>query len=318
MRARSADGKLYPARIVDVDDVNDLAILRLDGAPSLKPLALGDDSQLSAEQRVTAMGHPEATAVAYASPGYVEGRLNFGLPGTKGKEDYSWLFSRNLIATRLHTRGGNSGGPLLHENGEVVGVCSSGDSSYARTFFTPASKLESMLQLDTPKFTAEYTYAGAEWTRHKPLEAGVLSLSAGMGVESLLRMPTLPERIGIYRMEVKPLGYRLTQQLNIGLGLYGLASLNSDARALYHSTNSRDSLKYGAASLGDTGMVSGALIRHAAMDGAMAVKFRTGKVGVALLAAGVAVKLASDLIPNRLVQTNLGDTNGELRPGSRK
>lgn len=97
----------HAARILAVCEDTDLAILECvlrDMPPGLQPLPLGDSDKLQEEARVRAYGFPlgqtalKVTDGVYS--GYQDSKLQHSSPISKG----------------------NSGGPLLNEQGEVVGI----------------------------------------------------------------------------------------------------------------------------------------------------------------------------------------------------
>ena len=102
----------YPARVVGMDKVHDLALLQID-APDLQPVTLADSSQLNVGQKVYAIGNP------------------FGLSGTMTSGIISSIRSirnadgapiEDAIQTDAAINPGNSGGPLLNSHGEVIGI----------------------------------------------------------------------------------------------------------------------------------------------------------------------------------------------------
>src|SRR5208337_1472405 len=102
----------YPAHVVGVDKVHDLALLQID-APNLQPVTLADSSQLNVGQKVYAIGNP------------------FGLSGTMTRGIISSIRSirnadgapiEDAIQTDAAINPGNSGGPLLNSSGEVIGI----------------------------------------------------------------------------------------------------------------------------------------------------------------------------------------------------
>lgn len=101
-------GAALPVRVVGVDDVAQVALLKIDGKnlPFLRP---GDSSKLRAGDWVVAIGsqfklHSSATA---------------GIVSFVGREMDAFL---PLIQSDVRINLGSGGGPLLNLNGEVVGV----------------------------------------------------------------------------------------------------------------------------------------------------------------------------------------------------
>jgi len=109
------DGKQLTARLLKKDPVNDIAILEVDGAellPPALPLAAENES-LGAD--VFTIGYPHASLMG-TSPKVTSGKIN----ATAGIRDDPRFYQ---ISVPLQS--GNSGGPLLNMNGEVVGIVTS-------------------------------------------------------------------------------------------------------------------------------------------------------------------------------------------------
>ena len=109
------DGRSYNAEVVGVDAATDIAVIKVNADPSLlKPLHIGDSSNLKVGMGVAAIGNPFGLSGTMTS-GIVSalGRL---LPQETG-------FSiPDVIQTDAAINPGNSGGPLLNSRGEVVGI----------------------------------------------------------------------------------------------------------------------------------------------------------------------------------------------------
>ena len=107
-----SDGKTFPADVLGIDRENDLAALRIE-ANDLLAAEVGHSRELVSGQMVIALGHPWGITGAVTSGMVVSsGRSLAGMPGGE----------RELIAISLHLRPGYSGGPLIDDQGRVVGV----------------------------------------------------------------------------------------------------------------------------------------------------------------------------------------------------
>jgi len=111
----SVDGVLYPATPVFFDPSFDLAVLRT-RAPLGAPLRLAP-SEVSRGTRAAVLGYPE------------NGPLTIGPAGVasvitaEGRDIYnSGLVVRDVYEIDADIRPGNSGGPAIAPNGEVIGV----------------------------------------------------------------------------------------------------------------------------------------------------------------------------------------------------
>jgi S1-C subfamily serine protease len=105
------NGDRYPARIMGLDPVLDLALLRVDVRSALPVARLGDSSSLRVGEEVVAIGNPIGLDQTMTR-GIVSG-LNRVLPGVSDQP---------MIQTDAPINPGNSGGPLVDRCGNVVGV----------------------------------------------------------------------------------------------------------------------------------------------------------------------------------------------------
>lgn len=104
-----------------LDDRNDLALLLVEGLPEkLHTFAVADSSKVEKFDQVFAIGHPEGLKFTITS-GYVNGLLK----GTDLPEQIQPLLrdlNVELLQTDAVVAGGSSGGPLINEHGEIVGI----------------------------------------------------------------------------------------------------------------------------------------------------------------------------------------------------
>ena len=114
------DGNRYTAKVVGTDIYGDIAVLQIianstqkQSIPSLKPLVVGNSSNLEVGDQVIAIGNPFGLSDTMTT-GIVSG-VDRLLPGTG--------FSiPNAIQTDAPINPGNSGGPLLNAQGQVIGM----------------------------------------------------------------------------------------------------------------------------------------------------------------------------------------------------
>jgi S1-C subfamily serine protease len=118
------DGDRYDATVVGRDAFTDTAVLELvngnntafpEIARTSEPVTLGNSSALNIGDRVVTIGYPFASKIAMTA-------------GIIGQSDYLLYFPflgysvPNTIETDVAVNPGNSGGPLINMNGEVVGM----------------------------------------------------------------------------------------------------------------------------------------------------------------------------------------------------
>ncbi len=114
------DDKKYEVKRIYKDPVLDLAIVELEPGSDLKPLELGDSSQLKVGQTVVAIGNALGRFTNTVTTGIVSG---LGRAVTAGDPFFgSYERLDNLIQTDAAINPGNSGGPLLNSKGQVIGV----------------------------------------------------------------------------------------------------------------------------------------------------------------------------------------------------
>jgi S1-C subfamily serine protease len=153
------DGTTHSAEVLGVDDASDLAVIRFDpeGA-TLHPLELGDSSALKVGASVAAIGAPFEYAWSF-STGIVSG-LDRTIEAPNG------FTVAHAIQTDAAVNPGNSGGPLLDAEGEVIGVVDqiatdgSADQSSGVGFAVPSSLVASELKQLEAGETVEHAYLG--------------------------------------------------------------------------------------------------------------------------------------------------------------
>jgi len=114
--------------VVNNNITADLALIKLLKNPiGIKPLELADSKSIKIGQDVHAIGHPGDAAKWTYTRGYIGQILR----------NYEWQYpddginrkAQMIIQSQTPIMGGNSGGPLLNDEGQVIGV-----NSYVREF----------------------------------------------------------------------------------------------------------------------------------------------------------------------------------------
>ncbi|QZN87574.1 S1C family serine protease [Cellulomonas sp. C5510] len=123
-------GETYTAEVVGTDATADVAVLQLQGASGLTPAALDDDEAgVAVGDAVTAVGNAEGGGVLLAADGTVTGldeSITTQAEGVSSGESLS-----GLIEVDADVVSGDSGGPLLDDEGEVVGITTAASSGSA-------------------------------------------------------------------------------------------------------------------------------------------------------------------------------------------
>ena len=115
-RASFVDGRALSFRVVGVDRLSDLAVLRVDG-DDLVAAELGEAEQLRVGQLVVAIGNPNGFAGSVTAG--VVSALGRSLPARSGR---TVRYIDNVIQTDASLNPGNSGGALVDSRGRVVGI----------------------------------------------------------------------------------------------------------------------------------------------------------------------------------------------------
>ena len=106
----------YDAKLIGGEELNDVAVLKIDGVSGLKPVVLGDSGDLVVGETVCTIGNALGTLSFSLTAGVVSatGRSVTMSDGTV----------MNMIQTNCTINSGNSGGPLFDSYGRVAGITS--------------------------------------------------------------------------------------------------------------------------------------------------------------------------------------------------
>jgi 2-alkenal reductase len=121
--------------VIGTDSYSDLAVIKVDvSASDLHPLPLGDSDILQVGQTVIAIGNPFG----------LSGTMTTGIISALGRsfttnnqvQGGGYFTNADIIQTDTALNPGNSGGPLLNLNGEVIGI----NSAIETTSYTADSQ----------------------------------------------------------------------------------------------------------------------------------------------------------------------------------
>ncbi|MFH0818617.1 MAG: trypsin-like peptidase domain-containing protein [Patescibacteria group bacterium] len=112
-------GEKYDAKLIAQDDYTDFAVLKIEGQ-DFPAVELGDSANLKSGQSVIAIGYALGELKNTVSKGVVSGLGRSITAGDMYGQDVEKL--ENIIQTDAAINHGNSGGPLLNINGQVIGI----------------------------------------------------------------------------------------------------------------------------------------------------------------------------------------------------
>lgn len=105
------DGREFPAKVIGQDPNTDIAVIKID-AKDLPFITLGNSDNLEVGQRVAAIGNPLG----------LQATLTSGVVSATGRNNLDLTRWEDYIQTDAAINRGNSGGPLLNLNAQVVGM----------------------------------------------------------------------------------------------------------------------------------------------------------------------------------------------------
>lgn len=109
------DGKEHEAKLIWKDSALDLAVIKVE-AKGLKAAELGDSDKMNIGETAVAIGNPLGLEFERTVTSGIISGLNRSI-------DVSSAYSmEGLIQTDASINKGNSGGPLLNKNGQVIGI----------------------------------------------------------------------------------------------------------------------------------------------------------------------------------------------------
>lgn len=136
IRVRLSDGRSTSASVVGVDPQTDLAVLKIE-LPNLISAEWGDSDAMEVGDLVWALGSPYG----------LDRSLTFGIISAKSRRSGSWLTNspyQEYLQTDAAVNPGNSGGPLVNIDGQIVGINAAifGSSYQGISFAIPSSLAE--------------------------------------------------------------------------------------------------------------------------------------------------------------------------------
>ncbi len=216
-----SDQSQYYATLLETDRSDDLAIIKISLKKKGPSLKLGDSDRIQVGQKVLAIGNPFG----------LEGTLTVGVVSSIGRaidgENEQRL--EGMIQTDAAINGGNSGGPLLDSNGNVIGINTAilGRTNMGIGFALPINRAKALLDDYKAGRVTERPKVGitTEYVAGDLAEALGLPRRGGLLVQQLYR-GTSEEAAGIHPAnQVVAIG-------NVELGVGGDLIVAIDGKAV--------------------------------------------------------------------------------------
>ncbi len=107
------DGSVFPAEVVGADTISDLAVLKI-ACEGLVPVEFGDSEELFVGDTVVAIGDPLGIEL--------RGTMTDGIISAINRDLQVDGRTMTLLQTNAALNEGNSGGPLINLQGQVIGI----------------------------------------------------------------------------------------------------------------------------------------------------------------------------------------------------
>jgi serine protease Do len=178
IRVTLNDRRVFSAKLIGVDKLNDIAVIRID-AKDLTSIAWGDSTKL----------HPGQSVLAFGSPfGYFQFSVTRGIVSALDRPNpYSDDPRKpgDYIQTDAAINPGNSGGPLVDAHGELVGINTfiiSGSGSFAGAGFAiPSQIVKSSVDALIKDGAVHHGYLGISMNDVTPDNASFFNLPDATG-----------------------------------------------------------------------------------------------------------------------------------------
>jgi S1-C subfamily serine protease len=237
------------AKLVGSDPSSDIAVLRVEASSrGLTPLDFGDSDDVRVGDAVVAIGNPFGLERS-ASAGIVSAVQERTITAPNGYP------IDHVIQTDAAINSGNSGGPLLNDRGEVIGVNSQISTASGSTgnvgigFAVPANTVKNVVAQLIDKGKVDRAFIGIEGTSIDPDLAQQFRLPVDTGVLVERVVPATPAaraglRGGTSDVIVEGHSYRLGGDVIVALDGKRVASLE-DLRQLLSTHKPGDIVRLG-------------------------------------------------------------------------
>ncbi len=181
-----SDGSSYGAKLVGTDPNTDLAVIQVTGAPAslLKPITVGDSTQVKVGEMVVAVGNPFglANTMTTGIVSAISRSIQAGIGSNQNSNAPSFSIP-DVIQTDAAINPGNSGGVLVDMNGALIGVPSQIESQSGSNsgvgFAIPSAIVNKVVPQLISKGVAVHSFLGISGTTVTSDVVSALNLKAG-------------------------------------------------------------------------------------------------------------------------------------------
>jgi serine protease Do len=170
--------EVYIARVVGTDPATDVAVIRIDAKGKLPAIPLGDSEKMRVGDPVMAIGNPLN----------FNGTVTVGVLSAKGRtgisDDPNGAALQDFLQTDAAINFGNSGGPLINMNAEVIGI--------ATAMIQPAQNIGFAVAINTAKAILPQLEKAGKVTR------GMLGVRIGPVDQDIMQAFHLPSINGAF------------------------------------------------------------------------------------------------------------------------
>ena len=175
-KVRLPDKREFDAKLVGTDPQTDVAVLKIDPA-NVTAASLGNSDELEVGDWVLAVGSPF---------GMLEQSVTAGIISAKGRRGFGLNNYEDFLQTDAAINQGNSGGPLVNLNGEVVGIntaiISKSGGYQGIGFSIPINQAKHIATKLIKGGTVVRGWMGVQVNKLKPTEAKDYEAPDGQGV----------------------------------------------------------------------------------------------------------------------------------------
>jgi len=194
-----SDGRRVLAKVVGVDHITDIALLKVD-VDHLLPITWGDSDAVEVGSLVWAAGSPYGLKSSFTL-GILSGKHRTDLRGNRfepaaGERDRGVY--RDLMQSDVAVNPGNSGGPLMNSRGELIGINTAivGDSYRGISFAIPSNVAKGVFERLLESGSVERGWLGVRLADYVEDEEGETRTGLGALVSDIPPGDDSPARKG--------------------------------------------------------------------------------------------------------------------------